>query len=247
MCEIRPLPLKLLLCCLVFVKIAGAQELAGDSLPNTLSNSFPVSLYYNALGENAHIYTGYEYFTPDRNIKGSPYYLADSPSPSDLLYDDSYYKNIPIMYDVLKDEVVVNRLGQNFKISLVNDKLKSFTFRRHEFIRISGDSANGNLLATGFYDRLYNGKTIVIAKRRTRLQETYIYSQINYEYIRQDIYYLIVSGQIVPVDSKSSVLKLFNSKKSEIKAFIRKNKLNFKSEFEKTLVAISAYYDQLTS
>jgi hypothetical protein len=247
MCEIRPLPLKFLLCCLVCVKMAEAQELTNDSLTNSLNNSYPVKLYFNAVGENAHIYNGYEYFTPDRNIKGSPYYLSDSPWPADLIYDDSYYKNIPILYDVLKDEVVINRLGQNFKISLVTDKLKSFTIRRHEFIRVSGDSVNGNQLATGFYDRLYNGKTIVLVKRKTRLQETYIYSQINYEYIRQDIYYMIVAGQIVQVDSKSSVLKLFNSKKSEIKAFIRKNKLNFKSDFEKTLVAISAYYDQLTS
>ena len=247
MCEIRPLVLKFLLCCMVFVKTAGAQELTSDSLINSLYNSYPVKLYFNAVGENAHIYSGYEYFTPDRNIKGSPYYLTDSPWPSDVIYDDSHYKNIPIMYDVLKDEVVINRLGQNFKISLVNDKLKSFILRTHEFIRVSSDSVNGNLLATGFYDRLYNRKTIVLAKRKTRLQETYVYSQINYEYIREDIYYVIVAGQIVQVDSKSSVLKLFNSKKSEIKAFIRKNKLNFKSDFEKTLVAVSAYYDQLTS
>jgi hypothetical protein len=247
MCEIRPLPLKFLLCFLVFVKIAGAQELTSDSLTNPFYNTYPVKLYFNAVGENAHIYTGYEYFTPDRNIKGSPYYLTDSPWPSDILYDDSYYRDIPILYDIVKDEVVINRLGQNFKISLVTDKLKSFILRKHEFIRVSLDSVNGAQLQTGFYDRLYNGKTIVLAKRRTRLQETYVYSQINYEYIRQDMYYVIVAGQIVQVDSKSSVLKLFNSKKSEIKSFIRKNKLNFKSDFEKTLVAVSAYYDQLTS
>lgn len=247
MCEIRPLSLKFLLFFLVFVKMAGAQELANDSLTNSLYNTYPVKLYFNAVGDNAHIYSGYEYFTPDRNIKGSPYYLSDSPTPSDLIYDDSYYRDIPIMYDVVKDEVVINRLGQNFKISLVNDKLKSFTLRRHEFIRVSGDSINGTQLPIGFYDRLYNGKTIVLAKRKTRLQETYVYSQINYEYIREDIYYVIVAGQIVQVDSKSSVLKLFNSKKSDIKSFIRKNKLNFKSDFEKTLVAVSAYYDQLMS
>jgi hypothetical protein len=151
------------------------------------------------------------------------------------------------MYDIVKDEVVINRLGQNFKISLVTDKLKSFTLHKHEFIRVSVDSVNGNELATGFYDRLYYGKTVVLAKRKTRLQETYVYSQLNYEYIREDFYYVIVAGQIVQVDSKSSVLKLYNSKKSEIKAFIRKNKLNFKSDFERTLVAVSAYYDQLTS
>src|SRR3954454_4646455 len=121
MCAYRPLRLLILLC-LVFVKTAGAQELTGDSLTNSLSDVYPVKLYFNALGENAHIYTGYEYFTPDRNVKGSPYYLSDSPWPSDLIYDDAYYRNIPILYDVVKDEVVINRLGQNFKISLVTDK-----------------------------------------------------------------------------------------------------------------------------
>ncbi|MEJ0083193.1 MAG: hypothetical protein WDM78_20100 [Puia sp.] len=40
--------------------------------------------------------------------------MSDSPWPADLIYDDSYYKNIPVMYDVMKDEVVINRLGQNF-------------------------------------------------------------------------------------------------------------------------------------
>jgi hypothetical protein len=229
------------------VKMAGAQELTSDSISNSLYNSYPVRLYFNAVGENAHVYSGFEYFTPDRNIKGSPYYLSESPWPADLVYDDSRYRDIPIMYDIVKDEVVINRLGQNFKISLVADKLKSFTLHKHEFIRVSVDSVNSNELATGFYDRLYYGKTVVLAKRKTRLQETYVYSQLIYEYIREDFYYVIVAGQIVQVDSKSSVLKLYNSKKSEIKAFIRKNKLNFKSDFEKTLVAISAYYDQLTS
>lgn len=247
MCVIRRLRLKFLLYCLVCVKMAGAQELTSDSISNSLYNSYPVRLYFNAVGENAHVYSGFEYFTPDRNIKGSPYYLSESPWPADLVYDDSRYRDIPIMYDIVKDEVVINRLGQNFKISLVADKLKSFTLHKHEFIRVSVDSVNGNELATGFYDRLYYGKTVVLAKRKTRLQETYVYSQLIYEYIREDFYYVIVAGQIVQVDSKSSVLKLYNSKKSEIKAFIRKNKLNFKSDFEKTLVAISAYYDQLTS
>lgn len=247
MCVIRRLRLKFLLYCLVCVKMAGAQELTSDSISNSLYNSYPVRLYFTAVGENAHVYSGFEYFTPDRNIKGSPYYLSDSPWPADLVYDDSHYRDIPIMYDIVKDEVVINRLGQNFKISLVADKLKSFTLHKHEFIRVSVDSVNGNELATGFYDRLYYGKTVVLAKRKTRLQETYVYSQLIYEYIREDFYYVIVAGQIVQVDSKSSVLKLYNSKKSEIKAFIRKNKLNFKSDFEKTLVAVSAYYDQLTS
>ncbi len=41
MCEIRPLPLKLLLYCLVFVKMAGAQNLTSDSLTNSLYKLIP--------------------------------------------------------------------------------------------------------------------------------------------------------------------------------------------------------------
>ena len=247
MCENRPPRLKFLLCLLIFVKVAGAQDLMNDSLSIALYNTYPVKLYFNAVGENAHLYNGYEYLTPDRNIKGSPYYLSDGLSPSNLAYDDSYYQNIPILYDIVKDLVVINRKDQNYKISLVSDKLTSFSFRNHEFVRISGDSANGVQFSTGFYDRLYNGKTTVLAKRQTRLQETYIYSQIAYEYIQKDTYYVIFGGQPVMVDGKSAVMKLFNAKKSEIKVYLKKNKLSFKSDFEKTLIATSAYYDQLTS
>jgi hypothetical protein len=247
MCEKRPSCLRFLLCGLILVKTAAAQELINDSITSSLYNSFPVSLYYNAIGENAHIYTGYEYFTPDRNIKGSPYFLSDGPVPSRLIYDDSYYQDIPVLFDIARDELVVNRLGQNFKISLVNDKLMSFTVRNHEFIRISRDSAHGIELESGFYDKMYAGKTIVLVKRKRRLQETLIYNSAVYEYKDDYKYYVISAGQLVQVDSKSSVLDLFKSKKAEIKSFLRKNKLNFKSDFEKALVATSAYYDQLTS
>jgi hypothetical protein len=247
MCEKRPSYLRFLLCGLILVKTAAAQELINDSITSSLYNSFPVSLYYNAIGENAHIYTGYEYFTPDRNIKGSPYFLSDGPVPSRLIYDDSYYQDIPVLFDIARDELVVNRLGQNFKISLVNDKLMSFTVRNHEFIRISRDSVHGLELESGFYDKMYAGKTIVLVKRKRKLQETLVYNSAVYEYKDDYKYYVISAGQLVQVDSKSSVLELFKSKKAEIKSFLRKNKLNFKSDFEKALVATSAYYDQLTS
>jgi hypothetical protein len=143
--------------------------------------------------------------------------------------------------------LIINRLGQNFRISLVADKLSSFTIHNHEFIRISRDSAAGIELPTGYYDKMYAGKTTVLVKRQRRLQEVLYYGTTTSEYKDENIYYIITAGQIVQVSSKSAVLDLFKSKKTEIKSFIRKNKLNFKSDFEKTLVAVSAYYDQLTS
>jgi len=247
MCLNKPGLLKTLLCCLFYVNIAGAQELSNDSLNNSLDQSYPVKLYYTAIGENAHIYNGFEYMTPDRNIKGTPYFMSDGPSPANLTYEDGYYKDFPVIYDMVRDLVVINRLGENFRISLISDKLVSFSLRKHDFIRVSHDSTRGVDLISGFYDRVYAGKSTVLVKRKKHLQETLIYNVAGYEYVEEDFYFVKFGGKYVEVKGKAAVLKLFSSKKSEIKSYLRKNKLRFKSDFEKTLIAAAAYYDQLTS
>jgi hypothetical protein len=236
--------LPLLLFCLNF---ANAQELSGDSLQILYNQSYPVKLYYQAIGENAHLYNGYEYMTPDARIKGSPFFLTDQISPADLSYDDGYYSQVPIRYDIVLDLVVINRLDQNYTISLISEKLKSFSLLNHYFIRINKDSLHGSGINTGFYDRIYGGKSTTIVKRKKTVLEQVQLNIGTMYYLDENIYYVKFGGKYVEVKGKSSVLNLFKDKKSEIKSFLRKNKLNFKSDFEKTLIATSAYYDQLTS
>jgi len=231
----------------LLVNKARSQQLSNVSLANTQELSYPLSLYYATVGENAHIYNGYEYMTPDRNIKGSPYFIADGPMSASLFYDDSYYLDIPVQYDMVRDQVVIKRLGQNFKISLISEKLTSFFIHGHDFIRISQDSVHGVELVSGFYDRTYAGKSTVLVKRRKYIKEVMEYSNTSQTYLEEEIFYVKSGDGFQIVNNKSSVLKLFRSKKSEIKSFLRKNKLSFSSDFEKTLIATAAYYDQLTS
>ena len=247
MCGTNTCLLKFLLFCSLYVNIAGAQALSNDPQKNSLNLSYPVRLYYNAIGENAHIYNGYEYMTPDRNTRGTPYFASDAPYPANLLYDESYYQNLPILYDQVRDLVVINRLDQNFKISLISQKLVSFSFHGHDFIRITRDSSRGVELATGFYDRVYAGKSTVLVRRKKFVQDMVEYTVTILSYKEQYSYYVKFEGKYREVNNKSSVLNLFKSRKSEIKSYLRKNKLKFKSDFEKTLITTSAYYDQLTS
>jgi hypothetical protein len=247
MCGTNTCLLKFLLFCSLFINIARAQGLSNDPQKNSLDLSYPVRLYYHAIGENAHIYNGYEYMTPDRNTRGTPYFSSDAPYPANILYDDSYYQNLPILYDQVRDLVVINRLDQNFKISLISQKMVSFSFHGHDFIRITRDSSRGVELTTGFYDRVYAGKSTVLVRRKKYVQDMVEYTITILSYKEQYSYYVKFEGKYTEVNNKSSVLNLFKSKKSEIKSYLRKNKLKFKTDFEKTLIATSAYYDQLTS
>ena len=243
----RPFFLKFFLYCFFFANSAGAQVSTDDSKNFSPDDpSYPVQLYYNAIGENAHIYNGYEYMTPDRNIKGSPYF-TEALVPASLNYDDSYYQDIRILYDMVLDLVVINRLDQNFKISLINAKLNSFIIKNHEFIRIDKDSLHGVELVSGFYDRIYSGKSTILVKRKKYVQDVTEYTVSSLAYREEDKYFVKFDGKYVETGNKASVYKLFREKKTEIKSFLRKNKLKFKSDFEKTLIAATAYYDQLTS
>ena len=246
MCENKPPFIKLLLFCLSIFNTALAQDVIVDSQTQLLSQSYPVKLYFNAMGENAHIYNGYEYMTPDRNIKGTPYF-TDAVTQSSLYYDDGYYQNVPIQYDMVRDLVVINRLDQNFRISLISAKLAAFTLKNHDFVHINKDSLQGIDLSTGFYDRIYAGKSTVLVKRKKYIQEVMEYTTTTQTYIDDTRYYIKYEGNYVEIKNKSAVLKLFGNKKSEIKSYLRKNKLDFKEDFEKTLIATCAYYDQLTS
>jgi len=232
---------------LILSKMTDAQGLSNDSLKNYPDLTYAVHLYYTSAGENAHLYNGYEYMTPDRRIKGDPYFLTEILMPANISYDGTHYQNIPAIYDMERDLVVINRLNQNFKISLISEKLDSFSLQNHTFIRVDRDSVHGVELMTGFYDKLYGGKSTVLVKRRKVVLDIPEYNSFRVEYREQDVYYVKFAGHYVVVNNKSSVLKLFRTKKSEIKSFLRKNKLKFKSDFGKTLVAASAYYDQLTS
>ncbi len=231
----------------ILSNMAEAQGLSNDSLKNYPDLAYTVHLYYTSAGENSHLYTGYEYMTPDHRIKGNPYFLTDILTPANIFYDRTLYQNIPVLYDMERDLVVINRLDQNFKISLISEKLDSFLLQNHTFIRVARDSVHGVELVSGFYDRLYGGRSTVLVKRRKVVLDIPEYNSFRVEYREQDVYYVKFAGRYVEVNNKSSVLKLFRTRKSEIKSFLRKNKLKFKSDFEKTLVTASAYYDQLTS
>ena len=54
-----------------------------------------------------------------------------------------------------------------------------------------------------------------------------------------------MDGVYYPVSSKRSVLKLFASKKKELKRMIKQSGLNYRENPERAIVVITGYYDEL--
>jgi hypothetical protein len=65
------------------------------------------------------------------------------------------------------------------------------------------------------------------------------------EYIEKSKLYLHKEGKWITIGAKRDALTAFDDHKSEIKKFLSRENINYKSNLEKALVAMANYYDQL--
>jgi hypothetical protein len=244
----------LLLVLMVVISIASAnfcfaQILPGDSSSQQSALSSAVTLYNTSIGEESGLYNGPEYYSHDPTVKGNAYFMdVNAFASGAVYYDGSYYRGVPMLYDLYDDAVVVLLYNHFTKYSLLKYRVKSFDFLGHHFININTDTIDNKAgLKSGYYDQLYNGKSEILAKRSKSIQTNSAgtmgadryFSPDNDFYLRKNHIYYKISGQ-------RELLSALQDKKKELQQYIKANQIKFRSNPEEAMVKIATYYDHLT-
>lgn len=215
---------------------------SGPALQNT------IDLYYTITGENAHLYSGSEYVRTNSTVIGHPYFDTTSLLNGSIYLSGTLYKNIPLLYDILHDDIIINKYNQNYFIRLPGEKIDFFSIATDTFVKVVPDSADKVLPGIGFYNRIYNGKTEVIVKRKKVLNEDPPANGVSqFHYLQHNSYFVKKKNVYFQVSSRKSLFKLFDDKNKEIRKYLRKNKINFKEQPEYAILQASKYYDLLTN
>jgi hypothetical protein len=205
-----------------------------------------VSLYYQSLGDQSGLYNGTQYGGyPFSFTEGHPFFYTDKPGNGSIVYDGLLYGNVQLQYDELKEVVIMQ--DASHRIQLVNERIAGFTVFSNQFIRLERDSLNRALVATGFYNLLYDGNVSALAKEMKGLREEL---RSNSEGILRFIdvkryYYIKKKNEYYPVKSKKSLRGIFADHKKEIQQFIKKNNLSFRKNPDEMLIKVTEYYDRL--
>lgn len=238
----------ILIFAIIFLSIShevsfGQTQPEKDSQQLAIKNT--VSLYFKSLGEQSGIYRGPAYIGyPYELSNGHQFFESPKFAIGTIFYDGMLYQNIPMWYDLVKDQVVVQTLDSLSMIGLHHERIDYFSLLGHHFKKISQDSSIS--LSTGFYDQIYNGKTEVLVRRSKGTLEdvspegifTKILKQKNEIYLKKDAKYFSVL-------SSGSVLKALGNNQKEILNHLKKNAIKFKKDPEKAIVMMVSYYDQL--
>ena len=237
--------------CLVlafFVVVASfrgsAQQVADTSFRQAAVQNL-IQFYYVSIDNQAHLYNGPLYDAyPQPFTEGHPYFLADSFYTGSVSYDGLEYVDVPLKYDLIRDELVMLHFRSGSQINLIKEKIDSFSITGHSFIKIEQDSSSINFPGTSFYDQLYSSPAIkYLVKREKNIQEMTERNSIETKVYARTDYYILKNGRYHTVKNKNSLLNVLRDKKNQLQEFIKKNGFRFKANFEAEVLRVVQYYD----
>ncbi|WP_299290251.1 hypothetical protein [uncultured Mucilaginibacter sp.] len=233
---------------MVYVETLKGQNLVPDTSSGQQKINSVIQNFTTAIGENSRLYNGPEYDQYNFFIKGNAYYDdVNVWKFGSVKYDDVTYNNVPMMYDVYKDCVVVLHYNKAFSYILLNDKLHYFNLADHHFVAVNVDSLNNPGIRNGIYNQLYKGKTEVLTKTSKTIQTGTTGNLESYFSPGKKGIYLKKGTEYYNINGLSSILKALQDKKKQVQLFISDNRIKYKADPEQALVKIASYYDQLSN
>jgi hypothetical protein len=232
--------------CIMFIALFASDKTNGQATSSDSSVSFvnTITYFQNQIAEDAHLYTGKQYTAYEKGIKGHPFFLSAEMNVGTIFYDGTLYKNIPLLFDIVRQQIVINRYNQEERIQLLNEKLKYFTVAGHWFENVALLEGKDEDITTAIYDRIYNGKATVLVKRLKRIKNA-LKAEDPPEFVEEDAFFIRNGTSLYVVDNRSSLLDALKDNKELIKRYIQKNKFRLKKNVEKELVMTAAYYSTL--
>jgi hypothetical protein len=230
---IKPLSLSgaLLLLCPI---VAAAQN---DSTFVADAKNSAIRHYTQAVGVQSHLFNGSEY--KEYNAQGDEFpYLFDDVMFGAVKYAGEVYENIPLYYDLVKDQVITSYTHGN-KVQLLRPKVEYFDIGGHRYVRLNNDK-----MTEGFYDLMYDGKMkfyvrhqkVLVIKINGNAPENTFEERIKY--------YILKNGTYHSVKSKRSVMSLLKDRRKEMKRVIKEEKLKFGKNREKSIARLLQRYEQ---
>lgn len=175
------------------------------------------------------INNGYYHSNPYPLLNGKHrYYASDSSLKGTVFYENQYYYDIDIKYDLYQDVLVYKPTSEsgNIGIELIPQNVDHFTINKRKFVNLGKTVSPMITFIKGYYEENLNSKNFVFyikhhKDRKEITNGTRTYNEFNdnneYYIFRNDNYYKIASkGDIVALfpEHKKNINDLFNSNRS---------------------------------
>lgn len=230
---------------------ASNAQSASTAAPVAEEAGSPLTKRYEAaVGNNSRLYNGPEYIFYNKlykTVQGHQFFNTTENQKSEIIYDGFKFSNIPMLYDLHLEQVVITTPTSPVRLRLVNEKISSFTTQGHTFVRITTDPAAKLPISTGFYDLLVDDGFQLLVKREKEMKKKAEQDGVTLIFIESSKFFLAKDSTYYPITSIKSFASLFPEKKADIQKYSRSNKLKFnKKSRESSMLKLAQYAASLS-
>ena len=121
-----------------------------------------------------------------------------------VFYDGTLYENVPLLYDIVSQEIVINRYNSDERMKLLNEKIKHFTFDGYRFENIFSVEGKDENVSSTIYEIMSEGRAGVLAKRIKRIKNG-LKAEDPTSFVEEDELYIRKGKNLYAIDSKNPV------------------------------------------
>jgi len=225
--------------------LQAQQLIRNDSTPFGAEKEMVISFVQSAENQLI-IYAGkIEPFYPNY-VVGHPYLDTNEFRNGILSYDGVVYPDIMLRLNLHTGQLTVSPPHRRNNVIIPSERF-DYAIIDSLYIFYNKPEKDIPALSEGYVVRLHNGKYPVFKRERQFLNTSIKERVVEMSFNKRRSIYIYADGKYNQVNSKGALLKLFKSKKKELNQFIKQHRLNFKTSPESSIVAVTRYYETLTS
>jgi hypothetical protein len=220
-----------------------AQQQPADTAFRSIAAESAKRIAVTANASQAGLYNGADFSEPTQSsFEEFPYFDTNDWITGAVHYDGILYQDVPLMYDIHSDRLITSIPQSGREIKLITEKIDYFVVNDITFVKLSPPN-----LETGFYGRMYDGKTKVYVRYKKSRQEKLDNRKINVEFPLWTRYYIVKDGKYFGVKTKKDILNVLADRKSDLKQFAQKENLRFKTNTKaSSFIKLTGFYDSIT-
>ena len=231
------------------VNFVAAQKVM-DSILMEQSKLNAINQFKQSVNENALIYSGNEYVenvsleSMNQIIVGTPFFIVDSLVNGVINYEGIEY-HLPIKFHIIQQKIILNHPIYNTPIELYNERIKQFSIGQHFFYKTPVELSSLMNANQVYAERLLNGKFDLWVIHDKKLKPTKKAEDQTSAYIMYDQYAVAKNGKWSKLKSEEDVLSFCFDKKNIVKEYINIQALDFKVNFEFSILQALKYYNSI--
>lgn len=179
-------------------------------------------LWYDQLVgvENTPLFNGVEYiFDYSSSRDKTPFFNSPEFKFGNVVYNNQKYFDIPLIYDVYNDEVIIKitNTKQETLLKLISNKVNGFNIGDASFIGIMQEDI------FSFYKIVGTEKNLLLLKKLKKSKLKKINNgRVFFEYLdKEPEYYLFQNSILTPINSNNALISIYPEFKKELKQALK--------------------------